>query len=315
MELVLHILTNTIMPIFVLILLGAILGKTYDIHLPSLSKMYFNVLMPCFLFVNLYQAEITREMALAFLFAVLLFVLNYLVSTLVGRRLGMSREELGAFTNAASFYNSGNLGLPLITLAFSGSPLQAQALTAQIMVMLFQNTGNISLGVLNVAHSSAPDWRGLVARIIRMPSIWILPLTIAARALPVDLSQIPLLWTPAQYANSTLVGVALVTLGVQLSKNSFRVKDPGVWFAGALRLVGSPLLAWLLIQVMGFSGAVAQTLFISSAAPAAVNNALIAVEFDSSPRFAAQTVLATTALSSVTLVGAIYLARILFLCE
>ena len=69
MELVLHILTNTIMPIFVLILLGAILGKTYDIHLPSLSKMYFNVLMPCFL-VNLYQAEITREMALAFLFAV-----------------------------------------------------------------------------------------------------------------------------------------------------------------------------------------------------------------------------------------------------
>ena len=127
-----------------------------------------------------------------------------------------------------------------------------------------------------------------------------------------DLSQIPLLWTPAQYANSALVGVALVTLGVQLSKNSFRVKDPGVWFAGALRLVGSPLLAWLLIQVMGFSGAVAQTLFISSAAPAAVNNALIAVEFDSSPRFAAQTVLATTALSSVTLVGAIYLARILF---
>ena len=207
MELVLHILTNTIMPIFVLILLGAILGKTYDIHLPSLSKMYFNVLMPCFLFVNLYQAEITREMALAFLFAVLLFVLNYLVSTLVGRRLGMSREELSHQRSL------------ILQLRQSGPSLDYPRLLRQLPVLrpycpdhgdAFPEHREHLIGSTERGPLSAPDWRGLVARIIRMPSIWILPHH-CCPGTACDSSQIPLLWTPAQYANSALVGVALVT--------------------------------------------------------------------------------------------------------
>ena len=204
------------------------------------------------------------------------------------------------------------MGLPLITLVFAGSPLQAAAVTAQIMVMLFQNTGVIALGSLNAARSSSPDWRVLTRRILSMPSIWILPVTILARLLPVDLTQIPLLWAPASYAKDALVATALVSLGVQLSRNLSSIKDPDVYLAVALRLAVSPMLAWLLIKLMGFSGAVAQTLLISSAAPSAVNTALVAAEFDSEAGFAGQTVLATTLLSAFTLAVVIYLAKILF---
>ena len=66
MNLVIHILSSTVVPLFVLILLGAALGLKYQINLSSLSKLYFNVFMPGFLFVNLYQAQITREMMWAF---------------------------------------------------------------------------------------------------------------------------------------------------------------------------------------------------------------------------------------------------------
>ena len=77
MNLVIHILSSTVVPLFVLILLGAALGLKYQINLSSLSKLYFNVFMPGFLFVNLYQAQITREMMWAFLFAALLGAANF----------------------------------------------------------------------------------------------------------------------------------------------------------------------------------------------------------------------------------------------
>ena len=43
------------------------------------------------------------------------------------------------------FYNSGNMGLPLITLVFGAVPCRHGG-DSQIMVMLFQNTGVIALG-------------------------------------------------------------------------------------------------------------------------------------------------------------------------
>lgn len=312
MDLVINILTNTVVPIFVLIVLGYAIGSKYELHLPSLSKFYFNVLMPCYLLVNLYSAEVTGEMLWVFIFTVVLYLALFVISTIAGRLKGMTGERLGAFTNSVMFYNAGNMGVPLITLAFAGSPLQSTAITAQIMVMLFQNTGSISLGIVNVARSKVTDLKGLVRRIISMPSIWILPVALAARYLPFDLRKLSLIWTPATYASEALVATALITLGVQLSQNRGRIKDKAVILSTAMRLVGGPLIAWPIIRLMGFSGFLAQVLFVSSAAPTAVNTALVAVEFDSEAQYASQTVLLTTAMSAVTLAPVIFLARLLF---
>jgi predicted permease len=78
------------------------------------------------------------------------------------------------------------------------------------------------------------------------------------------------------------------------------------------RLILGPLIAVALIFIFQYRGIMAYALLISSSMPTAVNTALLAIEFDNEPRFAAQAVLFTTILSIVTVSFTIYLGSFLF---
>jgi hypothetical protein len=111
---------------------------------------------------------------------------------------------------------------------------------------------------------------------------------------------------------NSLVATALITLGVQLSKTKIEFRDMKVYLTVVVRLVVGPILALALIAVFGFTGIIAQVLFIISALPPAVNTALIAVEFENHANFATQTVVVATLFSAITLTFTIYFAQIHF---
>jgi predicted permease len=56
----------------------------------------------------------------------------------------------------------------------------------------------------------------------------------------------------------------------------------------------------------------AQALFIASSYPTSRNSALFALEYNNHPEYAAQSVLLSTLLSSITVAIAVYLSKILF---
>ena len=68
----------------------------------------------------------------------------------------------------------------------------------------------------------------------------------------------------------------------------------------------------LLILVFRFDNFTAQVLMMSSAVPTALNTALIAMERDNYPDFAAQTVLYATLLSPLSLTCVVFLSRTMF---
>ena len=106
--------------------------------------------------------------------------------------------------------------------------------------------------------------------------------------------------------------MALITLGVQLSKTKFDLKNVDVHLSVFSKLILSPLLALIYIHLLGLNGVVAQVVFIAHSVPTAVNTALIAVECDSCPDFASQAVMLSTLLSAITLTLAIYAAQFIF---
>jgi hypothetical protein len=85
-----------------------------------------------------------------------------------------------------------------------------------------------------------------------------------------------------------------------------------VFLSSALRLVGGPIAALIIIWFMRFDGIVAQAFLISSSVPTAVNTALIAIECKTNPEFASQTVMVSTVISAITLSGVIFLSQILY---
>ncbi len=317
-EIILFILTNNILPIFILVILGYLVSRKFDLNILTLTKLNFFIFVPIFIFSNLYTTKLSFEMLKAFVIAVLILLANLGITMVVSKIRHYPVGMKNAFANSVMFYNSGNIGLPLVTLVFSSAPFVVNgetpylslALTVQIMIMVFQNITLNTIGFINAGRAKT-HWKKSVLQLFKMPIIYMIPLALLLKLVPCDITKL-FFWPAIRYASNALVPIALITLGVQLSKTKMEIRNKEVYLSNFLRLIGGPLIALAFILLIRLDGVVAQTLMISTAVPTAVNSALIAVEKDNHPDFASQVVLSSTLLCAVTLVFVIYLARTLF---
>jgi hypothetical protein len=100
---------------------------------------------------------------------------------------------------------------------------------------------------------------------------------------------------------SAMIPIMIVALGVQLSGIGVPRLNRDMLVAGALRLVGAPLIAVVLAMPFGLSGLERSIGIIQSAMPSAVLASIIAFENDLLPEFVTATVLFSTLASVVTL--------------
>jgi malate permease and related proteins len=201
---------------------------------------------------------------------------------------------------AAMFYNSANYGIPLMTLAFP----QVGAVF-QVFIVLVQNLTTFTVGLFlaNSAHRSG--WRALLP-MLRQASIWAIIAAIAVRLAHVPVQQWRWLWVPLGYFSDGLVAMALITLGVQLSKTEHRQPLGRISWALALRL----LIGWALVPLFGFTGEIARIMIVSTSFPTAVNTALLAHEFKADAHFAAAAVFYSTMASMFTVTLLVALVRV-----
>lgn len=318
MSLIFYILSHNILPLFALIGVGILLNKKFHLDINTLTKINFYLFVPAFTFVNLYETKIAIDALKAIVIAVLILLINALISFFLAKVRHYDQGMRNAFQNSIMFYNSGNFGVPLITLVFStgmyavggDNPYLNIALTTQIMVLVVQNVAVNTLGFYNAASSNI-HWKKAVINVLKMPTIYSIALAFILKAVPYDMTQL-WIWPALTYAKNGLISIALLTLGVQLSLTKFDFKSKKVYLAVFCRLIIGPAVAFGLVKLFGVEGVMAQALIISSAVPTAVNTALIAVECNNYPDYASQVVLVSTLMCSVTLVAVIYAAARLF---
>jgi len=318
MSIFFHILSHNIIPIFLLISLGFLLSKKFDLHIFSLSKLMFYLFVPPFIFVNLYTTELKLNMLSVLLCGILLLITNDMIARIVAKIRKYDVGITNAFKNSIMFNNSGNIGVSLITLIFGSAPFVIdgktpylnEAITAQIMILVLQNISVNTLGFYNAGRANG-SMKDSIKTILRMPAIYVIPLALIFKSMQIDITTTPV-WPTLEYLKNGLVPMALITLGVQLSKTNFDFKNVDIHISVFIKLIISPLLALVYIHLLGLNGVVAQTIFIAYAVPTAVNTALIAVECDSCSDFASQAVMLSTLFSAITLTLAIFAAQFLF---
>ncbi len=318
MSIFFYILSNNIIPIFFLIILGYILSKKFNFDINTLSKINIYLYMPFFIFTQIYSTKMPDNMGRVLLFVIILAVFNSIVSSLVAKIRKYDEGFKNAFINSIIFYNSGNIGIPLITLVFSSAPFIVDgqtpyltaALTTQIVVLIVQNISTNTVGFYNAGKGSM-QWKDSVKSIFRMPAIYAIPTAFLLKLVPYNLENFPL-WPAFNYLKEGLISIALITLGAQLAKTKFAFNNKEVYISSFVRLIGGPIIALIILKFINITGVSAQTLMISSALPTAVNTALIAVERKNYPDFASQVVMVATLSSAVTLVLVVYISRIIF---
>lgn len=318
MNIFLSIILNSIIPIFLLICLGYIIDKKFRLDMNTLTKINFYLFVPAFSFVNIYTTDISIDLIRVIILTVIMLAINFIFGAGIGKLLKLPKKTTKAFENSVMFYNSGNIGVSLITLVFSNAPFIVNgeavylkiALSVQVMTLLVQNLTTNTLGFINSGGEGMTVKSGII-RVLKMPPLYAITCAVLFKFVPFDFTVTPF-WSVLDFLRNGLVSVALVTLGVQLAKTRINLKIKTPYIAVFCRLIGGPAAALVLIKLFGFEGIMAQAVFIASSTPTAVNTALLSAECKGDSDFAVQTVTISTLFSAVTMTTVVYLAHILF---
>lgn len=307
MEILFVIILNVILPVFLLIGVGAFLHRKFTFDMKTLSKLTTYLFLPTMSFVNIYQSSIDGDTFFQIIgFLMVQGLCLMVISAGIAKVCKFDKGLAATFKNSIVLKNSGNFGLPVSHLVFQGNPL---GLSVQVVVLLFQNLLTYTYGLMN---SVAVNTGGLQAlkEFLKNPIIYALILGMVLKSFSVEVPFF--LWNPIENISSAFLAMALITLGAQsaflkITKFSFPL------IASLLgRLVLSPAIAFMIIFLLGLEGTVAQALFIASSFPSSRHSAQFALEYGNHPEYAAQVVLLSTLFSSVTVTLVVYLSKVFF---
>ncbi len=293
MNIFLSILTNTILPTLLIAGVGFILAQTLHPDRRSLTQVIMNVLIPCLVFQNLTQSNIPlSDFGRMALFAILVVAISAGVVLVISAVLRLNHVITTTFMLMVMFSNVGNMGLPVITLAFG-----QEALTYGTVYFVVNNLLLYTVGTLIASSGREPFARAL-GRVLRMPVIY--------GVLAAGIFQLFRLQLPGPV--STAVGMVaraaipmmLLMLGMQLHSAGFKITRL-VGLGTLTRLVLVPGAAFLVNGLIGLSGPALQAGMLEAAMPSGVMASMFAAEYDIEPEFAANMVLLTTLFSPLTL--------------
>lgn len=297
--LLLDVFTQVLLPILAMFACGWLLDRKFNVDLNTVVKLNVNIFVPAFIFAKLVEAKLERGLAERVIFyTICVSASMFVLGGIVGRLMRYNAAQTRGLQIAAMFYNSANYGIPLMALAFPG-----QAEVLQVFVILVQNIGNFTVGIFLASSAKHSGMRALLPA-LRQVSIYAVACAFLVRAFEVPVMQWRWLWVPMNYFAGGLVAMALVTLGVQLSKTEHNQPLSQLSWALVLRLVGGPIVGVLMVKAFGFTGQTALVMILGTSFPSAVNTALIAHEMGADHHFAAATVFWSTVLSmgTVTLI-------------
>lgn len=303
----LFILKDIILPVFILMSIGFVIQRKFDLDIQTLARLNIYFLVPGFIFVNLYEAEFSGALFIRILLFFTVFVIIlFLLAMLVARVISLDQGRKTVFTNSVVFYNSGNYGVPVNDLVFKGDSF---AMSIQVIILTFQNIFLFSYGIFSLQSMHVGKLKAALGY-FRMPVLYAMLAGILLNIFAVPIPSF--VWVPANYIANAMIAIALLTLGAQVSQIKFISGLKTVYLSLLMRLVAGPTVALLIIFLFQMDGMIAQALLISSAMPTSVNSAVIAQEYRNHPNFAAQIVLFSTLFSTLTVTIVIYVARLIF---
>lgn len=265
----------TLLPVFLIAGCGTLYGRFRTPDVRGLNTLNMELFVPMLVFSVLAdrQAPLQDYAALALAAAVVVLGSGLLLWPLA-RWL---RLDLKTFLPPMMFNNSGNMGIPLIVLAFG-----EEALPAAVVLFIVEMLLHFSVG-LYMLSPHTPLWR-----LLRMPIV-----LASIAGLAFNLGGIPLpswLLAALDMLGSVCIPLMLFALGVRMLDIDFSDWKTGVLGAVLCPLSGlvlaAPLIWWLDIQ-----GLQAATLWVFAALPPAVLNYLVAEQYRQEPHTVASLVL------------------------
>ena len=289
---ILEILLSIILPVFIIITVGFVAGRLFKLDIDTLSKLNFYIFVPALIFIKLIKVEIPFDMFFTVgAFTIAHFIIMLIIAfTLTA--IKSLRDKRVIILLSSVFSNTGNYGIPLIIFAFGEKYI---GIIAIIIVILNFFTFTLGLRIIDKNRKGIFD---LLINFLKVPVVYAVVFGMIIRFLNLSIPQN--IYMPLNYISDGLIPVALITLGVQLSRLRMFSGIIPISVISIIRLAVSPLVAFILVYVFNFDKITGSVLITACATPVAVNVFILAVEYDNNKELASQAIFFTTIVSAFT---------------
>ncbi len=268
-------IAGIVFPIYCVVAVGYAYGRWKKPDMGVANQINMDIFVPALVFSALAAKSFNLGAHLGLLAGAIAVVLGCgLMAWPIARLLGV---PVNTFVPPMMFNNSGNMGLPLMTLAFGEA-----ALPAAVVLFLAENLLHYSLGTWMLDHRA------------RLGNLWRVPVIAAAIAgLAVSLFKLPLwqpLWLGVKMLGDVSIPLLLFSLGVRLT--DARLGDWKLSVVGALTAPATGVLVALAVTpLLALSSRDAAMLLLFGALPPAVLNYVFAEKYRQEPERVASIVM------------------------
>jgi malate permease and related proteins len=300
----LHIL-QTIIPVFLVILLGAALralGFLTAAVAGPLNRLVYYVAIPAMILNALAEASFTAHFQPALLAATLApLLLMFGAAPALGRLFSIPRREMGTFVQSSFHGNLGYIGFAVVFYLLGPEGFTSASILAGFL-MLVQNF----LGVIVLQRFSEHRGErfGLMTSVRSVAANPVILSTLAGIAWSLSGLSLPVIASRTlKIVAGMSLPMALLVIGASLSfglvRSNLRIILPSAF----LKLVVLPAMGLALFEILGITIRDFLPGFILLAAPTATVTYVMASELDGSPGQASAAVSLCTLLSSLSYIA------------
>ncbi|WP_221074630.1 AEC family transporter [Agarivorans aestuarii] len=266
---------SIVAPLIIIVVLGLIYGRKHRPDISAANRMNMEIFCPALIFSVLANTQLELADYSELLLASIWVVLGSgLVLLPLIKPLGLKART---FLPPMMFNNAGNLGLPLIILAFGEA-----AMPIAVILFVVEMVLHFSVGLYFI------DTKAKLLSTLRIPVIVAAIAGIVWGAL--DLSLPKVIATPIEMLGQISVPLMLFTLGVRLI--DVDLKDWRIGMIGAIACPLSGLLcAFIAIATLPLNSLQQSCLILFAALPPAVLNFIIAEQYQIEPQRVASIVM------------------------
>ena len=276
-----------------------------EAEVKKVNKMVFKVFFPCHMFCSIYGAELGEVFDLKLvLFIVTMIMVVFFAVTAVVMKIEPSNKSRGAMIQAAYRSNFIIMGIPIVINIFGEEHLATAALAITVVVPIFNI---LAVVVLEVFRGGKPNPLHILKGIATNPLIIGAVLGLLTVVFRVELPEIAM--DVIGQMKSVVTPLALITLGMSLNLKNFSGMKRNLAVCVLGRLVVIPGFVLSAAALVGIRGVPFVILIAVFASPTAVSSFTMAEQMDSDGPLAANAVVVSSALASVTMFLWIFLFK------
>jgi len=273
------------LPIFLIILLGYIIGKKKKINTQPLTDLIVYITAPALIFtsitksnINLTDFTIIASVALGIIF--IMFFLTYLIFKL-------TKSKMHGLYLPMTVGNTSYIGYPVALFAFGVAGL-SRAVVYDMMTGLFLYT----FGIYLIHHKND------IKEVFKIPLLYATVFGILFNILKITTPNI--IHKPLEMIGMITIPLALLILGYKLTE--IKIKSAKIAFLASIFKIGIGfILAIIITSIFNIQGLLRNIIILQSAMPAAVMSMILTAKYKRDAACTASIVLITTVISIATI--------------